>query len=88
MTEQENNKSWILYGPKACGKTTHAHEIANALGMSHIEDDWMENRYGTNFKPHDTLHISFELPKSNRLRGYPNVISYQAAMKLVSSADT
>lgn len=35
-----SNKSVLVYGPQGCGKTTHAREIAKALGLSKIHDDW------------------------------------------------
>ena len=33
-------RSCIVYGPAGCGKSTHAHAIAKALGLSRIHDNW------------------------------------------------
>lgn len=33
-------RSCIVHGPAGCGKSTHAHAIAKALGLSHILDNW------------------------------------------------
>lgn len=35
-----SEKSWLVHGPKACGKTRNAHAIAEALGLCDIRDDW------------------------------------------------
>lgn len=35
-----STKSWIVYGPQACGKTRNAKAIANALKLNCIYDDW------------------------------------------------
>lgn len=33
-------KSWLVHGPQACGKTRNAHAIAEAFGLCDIRDDW------------------------------------------------
>ncbi|WEA19039.1 hypothetical protein [Pseudomonas juntendi] len=33
-------RSCIVYGPAGCGKSSHAHAIAKALGLSRIHDNW------------------------------------------------
>lgn len=35
-----NQTTRIVYGPQACGKSTHARAIADALQLNHIIDDW------------------------------------------------
>ncbi|UVJ42536.1 AAA family ATPase [Pseudomonas sp. LS1212] len=34
------SKSVLVHGPQGCGKSTHAHTIAKALGLRNILDDW------------------------------------------------
>lgn len=33
-------RSCLVHGPAGCGKTTNAHAIAKALGLSRILDNW------------------------------------------------
>lgn len=33
-------KSWLVHGPQACGKSSNAQAIAKALGLIDIRDDW------------------------------------------------
>lgn len=33
-------KSWLVHGPKACGKTRNAQAIAAALGLRDVRDEW------------------------------------------------
>jgi DNA replication protein DnaC len=54
------NKSWIVYGPGGSGKTLHRHAIAKALALNFIIEEW-EGRKET-FEPHNTLHLTNELP--------------------------
>jgi len=35
-----NKRSWVIHGPQASGKTTHAKELAAMLGLRKIVDDW------------------------------------------------
>lgn len=49
-------KSWVVHGPQASGKTTHAKQIAAALGLSNIVDDW--DGAAKSYKAMDTLHLT------------------------------
>lgn len=50
-----STKSVLVYGPKGCGKSTHAPEIAKAMGLGKIHDDWEP---GTPFAMLDTLVLT------------------------------
>lgn len=54
-------KSWILHGPQGSGKTRIAAELAAALGLSHVHDEW-DGRQAT-FSTVDTLHVCVDLPR-------------------------
>lgn len=35
-----SRQSIVIYGPKACGKTTHAEQLRKHLGLDTVVDDW------------------------------------------------
>lgn len=76
-----NGKSWLVYGPEGCGKTTNAQAIADALGLTEIVDDW---------QPGDPAPITKALVLTNHL-GLDHmpfsrrVLSYDQAMSLVAA---
>jgi hypothetical protein len=74
-----SNRSVLVYGPMACGKTRNAQAIAAALGLTDIRDEW---------------HPDISLPRINTLAltnsaapfGLPphiRVMSFEEAMRLV-----
>nr|WP_256834511.1 ATP-binding protein [Pseudomonas oleovorans] len=76
-----NGKSWLVYGPEGCGKTTNAQAIADALGLTEIVDDW---------QPGDPAPITKALVLTNHLGPdfppfYRRVLSYDQAMSLVAA---
>ncbi|MDH0894252.1 MULTISPECIES: AAA family ATPase [unclassified Pseudomonas] len=79
-TVQPNGKSWLVYGPPRCGKTTNAKAIAQALGLTEIVDDWQPGMPAPTTKAlvltnHDGPTTPF----------YRRVLSYEQAMSLVAS---
>lgn len=77
-----NGKSWLVYGPEGCGKTTNAQAIAAALGLTEIVDDW---------QPGDPAPITKALVLTNDLGPdfppfYRRVLSFEQAMSLVAAA--
>lgn len=75
-----NGKSWLVYGPQACGKTRNARAIADALGLPDILDDWHP---GMPVPTTKTLVLTNETgpfqPFTRR------VLSFEQAMSLVAS---
>lgn len=76
-----NGKSWLVYGPERCGKTTNAQAIADALGLTEIVDDW---------QPGDPAPITKALVLTNHLGPdhppfYRRVLSFEQAMSLVAA---
>lgn len=76
-----NGKSWLVYGPEGCGKTTNAQAIADALGLTEIVDDW---------QPGDPAPITKALVLTNHLGPdfppfYRRALSYEQAMSLVAA---
>jgi len=76
-----NGKSWLVYGPERCGKTTNAQAIAAALGLTEIVDDW---------QPGDPVPVTKALVLTNDLGPdfppfYRRALSYEQAMSLVAA---
>ena len=76
-----NGKSWLVYGPEGCGKTTNAQAIADALGLTEIVDDW---------QPGDPVPVTKALVLTNHLGPdhmpfRRHVLSYDQAMSLVAA---
>ena len=76
-----NGKSWLVYGPKGCGKTRDSQAIADALGLTEIVDDW---------QPGDPAPITKALVLTNHLGPdfppfYRRALSYEQAMSLVAA---
>lgn len=76
------NKTMIVYGPAACGKTYNAKRIAKHFGLKKIIDGWSEGsemppQFGalvlTNERPHGW-------PDSNR-----RIMSYAQVIKLIGA---
>lgn len=40
MRNQRSDQGIVIYGPPACGKTTHAAALACHYGKTRIVDDW------------------------------------------------
>ncbi|WP_217476584.1 hypothetical protein [Stutzerimonas stutzeri] len=73
-----SQKSYLVYGPKACGKTRNANAIASALGLKNILDDWEP---GMHAPAKDTLVLTnSEGPFAPFER---RIMSYKDAMKRV-----
>ena len=77
MKEQQNAKALVMFGPKACGKTRFAKQIAAHFGIKNIADNWDRKRDSLK---ENTLHICVEYPGSR----YPS-ISFQSAMHLAGA---
>ncbi|WP_278411983.1 AAA family ATPase [Stutzerimonas kunmingensis] len=77
-----SQKSYIVFGPQGCGKTTNARAIASALGLDKIVDDWQPDMA----VPPDALVLtSHEGPFSHSPR---RVLTYSAAIAMVESKKT
>ncbi|MCP3792285.1 hypothetical protein [Pseudomonas sp. N2-11] len=76
-------RSCIVHGPAGCGKSTHAHAIAKALGLSHILDNWAA---GAPVPLLDTLILTDADNPSWYLNG--RVLTYNQAMQLVEHEKT
>jgi len=75
-----NGKSWLVYGPEGCGKTTNAQAIANALGLTDILDNWHS---GARVPTTKTLVLTTETPPFSQF--IRRVLSFDQAMSLVAS---
>jgi DNA replication protein DnaC len=75
-----NGKSWLVYGPEGCGKTTNARAIADALGLTDILDNWQPNDRVPTTK---TLVLTTETPPFPQF--IRRVLSFDQAMSLVAS---
>lgn len=71
-------RSCIVYGPAGCGKSTHAHAIAKALGLSRIHDNWAA---GAPVPLLDTLVLTDADNPAWYFNG--RVLTYTQAMQLV-----
>lgn len=75
-----NGKSWLVYGPEGCGKTTNARAIADALGLTDILDTW---------QPSDRVPTTKTLVLTTATPPFPQfirrVLSFDQAMSLVAS---
>lgn len=76
-----SNRSVLVHGPMACGKTRNAHAIADALGLTDIRDDW---NHGIPVPRSNALVLTnsdapFGLPQAIR------VMSFEEAMRLVEA---
>jgi energy-coupling factor transporter ATP-binding protein EcfA2 len=71
-------KSVLVYGPHGCGKSTHANEIAKALGLNKIHDDWEP---GTPFDMLDTLILTNDC--QNHSPFTRRLMSFDQAMQIV-----
>lgn len=74
-----SNRSVLVYGPMACGKTRNAQAIADALGLTDIRDEWYP---GIPLPHRNALALTnspapFDLPATMRL------MSFEEAMDLV-----
>ncbi|MDR7024838.1 AAA family ATPase [Pseudomonas peli] len=75
-----NGKSWLVYGPEGCGKTTNARAIADALGLTDILDTWQPNDRAPTTK---TLVLTTATPPFPQF--IRRVLSFDQAMSLVAS---
>ncbi|WP_437881056.1 hypothetical protein [Pseudomonas sp. LRF_L74] len=75
-----NGKSWLVYGPQACGKTRNAPAIAAALGLAEIVDDW---------QPGEPVPITKALVLTNHDGPHQpftrRVLTFDQAMSLVAA---
>lgn len=74
-----NGKSWLVYGPEGCGKTTNAQAIADALGLTEIVDGWLP---GDPVPPRKALLLSTEAPD---FPTHKRVLTFDQAMSLVAA---
>lgn len=75
-----NGKSWLVYGPEGCGKTTNARAIAAALGLTDILDDWQPGMPVPTTKTLVLTNAEGSFPPFTR-----RVLSFEQAMSLVAS---
>lgn len=75
-----NGKSWLVYGPEGCGKTTNARAIAAALGLTEILDDWQPGMPVPTTKTLVLTNAEGSFPPFTR-----RVLSFEQAMSLVAS---
>lgn len=70
-------KSVLVHGPMGCGKTTNAHSIAKALGLTNVLDEWEP---GAAVPLLDTLVLT----RANNPQWYfkGRVLSYDQAMQV------
>lgn len=76
MTNQ-SHRSCVVHGPMGCGKTTKAHAIAKALGLSKILDNWDAKSPAP---PMDTLVLTNVDNPAWMFKG--RVLTFDQAMKL------
>ena len=62
-------KSLIVYGPRGCGKTTHAAKIASYYGLTTIVDPWD----GASFEAEGHLYLTNIAPQ-RRAKSYDKVV--------------
>jgi DNA replication protein DnaC len=77
-----SQKSYIVFGPQGCGKTTNAQAIASALGLKKIVDNWQQD---TPVPPDALVLTSHDGPFSHSPR---RVLTYAAAIAMVKSRKT
>jgi len=73
--EKMSNKTVIVYGPAACGKTTNAKKLANKYGCRNILDGWD----GRGSVPAESLVLTVEHPPYENTRAL--AVSYEEAIK-------
>lgn len=71
-------KSYLVYGPQACGKTRNARAIAKALDLKNIHDDWLP---GDPVLARDTLYLTNSDGPYNPFER--RLLSYAEAMQQV-----
>ena len=71
-------KSWIVYGPQACGKTRNARAIANALKLNCISDNWTPDQ-----KLPMTDHLILTQKRPDDPMYHRRVMSFDEAMKRI-----
>lgn len=79
MPKASASKSFIVYGPQGCGKTTHAEELAKRFRLDTIIDDGTVSE--RRFKPMGVLYLTNERPHwvSTETR---RCLSFDDAMRL------
>ncbi|HGW5422022.1 TPA: hypothetical protein ACNII9_003798 [Pseudomonas aeruginosa] len=76
------NRSYIVHGPTGCGKTKNAEQMAAALGLTKVQDNW--SPMDQVFEPFDTLYLTAsEGPWPDQAR---HVLSFAEAMGRVPDA--
>lgn len=70
-----DNKSWIIYGSKGCGKTRNAQALANMLGLNFIRDNWTPRQ---ETPATDHLFLTQERPIDHM---YRRVMSFDEAIR-------
>lgn len=78
-----SNKSVLVYGPQGCGKSTHADEIAKALSLNKIHDDWEP---GNPFDMLDTLILTNDC--QNHSPFTRRLMSFDQAMQITRPEGT
>lgn len=86
-TTRPLQKSHLVHGPQACGKTTNARAIAAVLGLSNILDDWHP---GMPYPAEDTLVLTNHAADCiTFIRSFKYcVLTYEQAMQAVELATT
>jgi hypothetical protein len=80
----QNKRSVIVYGPKACGKTRNAELLRRHLGLEHVLDDWYSHQ---RVPPFNTLVLTSDFSyRPAFLKANVECVSFADAIKRASGA--
>lgn len=75
-----SNRSIVIYGPRACGKTTHAEQLRVLFELETTVDDWD----GVSAYPREGALVLTSNPDA-QVRGTDQSMHFGAAMRALSS---
>ncbi|MEN5425932.1 hypothetical protein ABE522_06115 [Stenotrophomonas pennii] len=78
-----SNRSIVIYGPRACGKTTHAEQLRVHFELETTVDDWD----GVSAYPREGALVLTSNPEA-QVQGSDQSMHFGAAMRALSSEAT